>query len=258
MCDALSSKDGLFISSHMERTVLCPSTGPGPLLNYTPWDRQSWGGGPCHPCGSPCAPPPNPAPIPQLRNTTPLIRQDAPSHLETRLLFPSTEGSSHSAPLPSPASLVALSTPPPRNAPLPRGQGRGYPTSLTRTARLRQMTFHGRTGAPRAPLCICWVPSSPSPRRTAPTSSPRSAASPPASAASPGGGPGGGRGGASRAARWPPGLVVSLLSLAAPGAPLGLHLPGVNAESQPATGPPHPHSGQLALKGTRPDWQLAG
>lgn len=49
MCDALSSKDGLFISSHMERTVLCPSTGPGPLLNYTPWIRQSWEGVPAIP-----------------------------------------------------------------------------------------------------------------------------------------------------------------------------------------------------------------
>lgn len=41
VCDALSFRDGLFISNHMERMVLCTFTGPGPQLRYTPCVRQS-------------------------------------------------------------------------------------------------------------------------------------------------------------------------------------------------------------------------
>lgn len=220
---------GFLLLSHMERTALCPSTGP--QLNYTPWGGQSWEGVPVIPVVRPTSLHPTQHPTPVRCNPTlqGSDRQDAPTHLQTPPLFPPTQSSSHRAPFPNPVSPVAPSTPPPPNAPLPRGQGRGHPTSLTRPSRRHQMTFtagqvpcgpHYTSAGSRAP---------PHPRRTAPTSSPRSAASPPASAASAGGGPGGGRGGASRTARWPPGLVVPLVE------PRGAMRPRLDSTSQEAT-----------------------
>lgn len=121
------------------------------------------------------------------------------------------------------------------------------------------MIFHGGTGALRAPLRVCWVPSSPSPsaHRTHLQPSLRSLPSSQRSFARGRTGRGQGRGIPGRA------LAAGTCSPAdgasrrsAP--PPGLHLPGGNAGSRLATGPPHPPSGRLALKGTRPEWPPAG
>lgn len=119
--------------------VLCTSTRPG----FTRAGR-----GPCHPCGPPRARPPNPAPTPQLWNRSLLIKQEVPFSPRDSAPLPTHQRLlPQRIPFSSPAPQVVRSTPSPRNAPLPRGHGRGYPISQMRTARLRQMTFHGRTGA---------------------------------------------------------------------------------------------------------------
>lgn len=203
--------------------------GPTAQLHALGWPEL--GGGPCHPCGSPYIPSPNPAP------NSCALQPDPSGIRQPRCPYSSADP----APLPTHPKLLPQSAlpqprlsrssvhPPTKNAPLPRGQGRGHPTSLTRPSRRHQMTFtagqvpcgpHYTSAGSRAP---------PHPRRTAPTSSPRSAASPPASAASAGGGPGGGRGGASRTARWPPGLVVPLVE------PRGAMRPRLDSTSQEAT-----------------------
>lgn len=121
------------------------------------------------------------------------------------------------------------------------------------------MTFHGGTGALRAPLRVCWVPSSPSPpaHRTHLQPSLRSLPSSQRSFARGRAGRGQGRGIPGRALAAGTCSPPDGASRRRPPRP-GLHLPGSNAGSRLATGPPHPPSGQLALKGTRPKWPPAG
>lgn len=180
-------------------------------------------------------------------------RLDAPTHLQTPPLFLPTQSSSHRAPFPSPVSPVAPSTPPPtKRAPPPRPRA-GPPHFTDETIEAASDDIHGGTGALRAPLHVCWVPSSPSPpaHRTHLQPSLRSLPSSQRSFGRGRAGRGQGRGISDRA------LAAGICSPAGRASrrlapPPGLHLPGGNAGSRLATGPPHPPSGQLALKGTRP------
>ena len=153
MCDALSSRDGLFISSHMERMVLCTSTRPG----FTRAGR-----GPCHPCGPPRARPPNPAPTPQLWNRSLLIKQEVPFSPRDSAPLPNPPKAPPTAhpflqPRPSGGSVYPLT---PKRAPPPRPRA-GLPHFTDENSEAATDDLSRQDRCPERHVCVRWVQSPP-------------------------------------------------------------------------------------------------